>query len=65
MTLQDDMIQLVLIRIESMPDYIEVNLGSFGTLNKAALISHIKKNDELGKQIVAMQMEYLRSLKSL
>ena len=58
-------IELVLARLEAMPDYIQVNLGSYGILEKAELIAHVKKQDKLGKKIVEVQMEYLRELKNL
>lgn len=63
--IQEDIIKLVLVRLQSMPENIEVNFGSFGTLNKSELIDHVKKQDELGQQIVDMQMAYLRSLKTI
>lgn len=64
--MQDEyIIKLIITRLEAMPDNLEVNIGSVGTLNKADLISHVKQQDDLGKQIVDMQMRYLKSLKSL
>lgn len=61
----EDTAKLVIARLESMPDNIEINLGNLGTLQKADLISHVKRGDELGKKIIDMQMDYLKSLKSL
>ena len=58
-----DVKRLILARLETMPEYIQVNLGSFGQLGKAELIEHVKKGDALGKKFVDMQMKYLRALK--
>lgn len=62
--MDEEIIKLVLARLEAMPDHLEVNLGSVGILQKADLINHVKKQDSLGKQIVEMQIAYLRSLKN-
>ena len=61
----DEILKLVLARLEAMPDYIQVNLGSLGVLGKAELITHVKDQDSLGKKIVEMQLAYLRSLKEI
>ena len=61
---EDYIKKLVLARLESMPEHIQVNMGGdYGALNKADLINHVKNKDELGKKIIEMQMAYLRSLK--
>ena len=63
MEYESDIKKLVLARLETMPDYIQVNLGSFGTLGKNELIQHVKKEDSLGKKFIDVQMKYLRALK--
>ena len=54
---------LVIKRLESMPKTIKVSLGSIGALTKEELIDHVRKDDKLGKLIIRMQEEYLKSLK--
>ena len=54
---------LVIKRLESMPKTIKVSLGSIGELTKEELIGHVRKDDKLGKLIIRMQEEYLKSLK--
>jgi hypothetical protein len=60
-----DILELVLIRLESMPENFQVNLGNNQILQKADLISHVKNQDDLGKKIMNVQMQYLRELKNL
>jgi hypothetical protein len=55
--------RLVLLRLESMPDSIKISIGSEGELTKEQLIDNVKRETDLGKLIVEMQMKYLRSMK--
>ena len=61
--MEDDEIKLVIARLNTMPNNVNVNLGDSGILNKSDLINHVKNQDELGRKIVDMQLRYLRSLK--
>ena len=58
-----DIKKLILARLETMPEYIQINLGSFGTLGKDELIQHVKRGDDFGKKFIKVQMKYLRTLK--
>ncbi len=56
--------QLVLVRLESMPDTIRISVGSEEKeLSKEDLVEHVKKEDSLGKMIIEMQLKYLRAMK--
>jgi hypothetical protein len=61
--MENDEVQLVIARLNTMPSNITVNLGDSGVLEKSDLIKHVKKQDELGQKIVHMQLRYLRALK--
>lgn len=50
-------------RLEVMPDDARLAILSLGTFNKKELISHVQKDTEIGKKIVQIELEYLRSLK--
>lgn len=56
--------EIVIARLESMPDDMSVSIGAEGKLSKEKLINHVKKSDKLGKQIINMQLRYLRSFKA-
>ena len=57
--------ELVIVRLESMPDTIKIAFGSGKELTKEQLIEHVKEEDSFGKLIVDMQVKYLESLKNL
>ena len=56
---------LVIVRLESMPDTIKIAFGSGKELTKKELIEHVKGEDKFGKLIIDMQVRYLESLKNL
>lgn len=56
--------ELVLARMEVMPKDYKLSVGNKGTFNKKELIDHIKKGDEIGNQIVKMQMNFIKALTS-
>lgn len=55
--------KLVLIRLEAMPPDIKVSIGSERDLSREELFREVKNETELGKLIIKMQLEYLRSMK--
>ncbi|MBS3155101.1 hypothetical protein J4404_01235 [Candidatus Woesearchaeota archaeon] len=57
--------ELVIVRLESMPDTIKISFGSGEELTKKQLIEHVKEEDIFGKLIINMQVKYLESLKNL
>lgn len=54
--------EVVLARVKAYDDDYEVSVGSKGTFNKDELLENIEKETEIGKEIVQIQMEYLRDL---
>jgi len=60
-----DFTELIVARLETMPSNVRVNLGNLKTLGRDDLITHVKKGDSFGQQIIEMQMAYLKSLKDL
>lgn len=61
--IDEDIKELILKRLESMPEHLEINLGELGTLQKADLIKHVKDEDSFGEKIAEIHMKYLRSFK--
>jgi hypothetical protein len=53
---------LVLVRLEAMPSNIKIFLGG-KSFRKEELIEEVKKDTELGKLIIEMQLKYLRQMK--
>lgn len=59
----EDIKELIIARLEVMPDDKSISIGSEGEFTKDQLIEHVKNGDELGKKIIEIQMDYLRILK--
>jgi len=56
-------ISLVTARLQVLPDDAGIAIVGHGTFNKHELISHVKKDTEIGQKIVAIELDYLKSLK--
>jgi len=57
-----DIKELVIARLDTMPDNIKIAIGNFGSFSKEQLKDHINKDDEIGKKIVEMQMSFIRAV---
>lgn len=55
-------IETVVARLRAMPEKALVSIGmETKPLNREELIEHVLKGDNIGKKIVEVQMNYLRS----
>ena len=61
--MNDDELNIVIARLESMPSHIKLSVGEFGSFDKWELIDHVKDEDEVGELIVKIYMDNLRSFK--
>jgi len=59
----EDEWKVVRARIEAMPDNMKLSIGGFKSLDKNELLQHIDNKDELGKLLVKVHFNYLRSFK--
>lgn len=55
--------ELVILRLETMPENFKLSIGSAGEFDKHQLIERVKRGDDIGEKIVKIQLNYLRSLK--
>ena len=60
--ISQDVINLVIARLETIPANVSVSIGGDGSYTIQQLIERIKKQDEVGRKMVAMQLAYIRSL---
>ena len=60
--ISQDVINLVIARLETIPANVSVSIGGDGSYTIQQLIERIKKQDEVGKKMVEMQLAYIRSL---
>ena len=61
----EDIINLVIARLETIPSNIELSVGNEGSFPIDELINRVRKQDDIGKKMVEMQLAYLRSLGKL
>jgi len=55
--------ELVVARLEVLPSDVRISIGSLGNFTRDELIIHVKKNDEIGRKITEVELEYLKLLK--
>ena len=55
--------RLVLERINVMPETLRIAVGSL-ELTKQEVAKHVREDDEIGKQMISMELEFLRDLAS-
>lgn len=55
--------QVVVERLKALPSDAELSVGDI-SYPKDDLMSHVKQNDDLGKEIMEMQLEFLQDLAS-
>jgi len=58
-----DVKELVIARIKTLPEDTGVSIGSAGSFSKEQIIQHIEKNDEIGRKIVEIELNFLQKLK--
>lgn len=63
MELNDEVVELIIARIEAMPGNLQVHLGNHKTLDKEDMLKEVKSRSHLGKLIIQNQLNYLRALK--
>lgn len=55
--------KLVLERINVMPDTIQIAIGS-DQLTKESVMEHVREEDEIGRQVMEIELGFLRDLAS-
>ena len=61
--INEDMINLVVARLEALPSNVAISIGANegAGFSSEELIKSVRERDDLGKKIVRMQLEYIRS----
>jgi hypothetical protein len=59
-----DIQDLVVARLRTLPEGVEVSIGSEGDFTKDELIDHVQQGDDLGLKMIELETSFLRSLKS-
>lgn len=60
---KEELKKIALARIQVMPKNLNVSIGS-ETMKKNELIEHIEEGDSIGKNLMLIELEFLRALAS-
>lgn len=60
---KDQLKKIVLARLNVMPTDVSVTIGS-ENLTKEQLVEHVQSEDEVGKQMIEMELEFLKDMAS-
>lgn len=55
--------KIVLARLNVMPKDVSVTIGS-ENLTREELVKHVQSEDEVGKQMIEMELEFLKDMAS-
>ena len=58
-----EIIELVVARLQTLPDGVGISIGSDGDYTKKELIAHVEHHDAVGRKIIDAEMGFLRALK--
>jgi hypothetical protein len=56
--------ELVIARLDAMPSTYKLSIGSSGTFTVQELIQNVREDNLIGKQVVAMQLNFIKALTS-
>lgn len=56
--------EFVLAKLDVMPVDYKLSVGDQGTFNKRELMKHVADGDSVGKQIIEMQVGFMKALTS-
>lgn len=63
--LEKEIEELVIARLKSIPEGLELAVGDKGSFSTEELMKHVRDNDDIGKMYIETQLDYLRSLNNL
>ncbi|OGY25469.1 MAG: hypothetical protein A2Z11_03510 [Candidatus Woykebacteria bacterium RBG_16_43_9] len=55
--------KLVIERLKTLPSDRKISIGSDGDFSRDQLITAVEKENDVGRKIIDVQLEFLRSLK--
>lgn len=61
--MDEDVKELVIARIKTLPEDTGMSIGSAGNFSKEEMIQHVEKDDEIGRKIIEIELSFLQKLK--
>jgi len=55
--------EIVIARLEVLPKDKKISIGIKGTFTKDELITHVQRDDSIGKKITEIEIGFLRAIK--
>ena len=59
---EEDIKELVIERLKASSDELEIIVGDLGDYSKEDLIKSVERGDELGKEVIEMEINYLKAI---
>jgi len=63
MIAEQEIKDLVIARLKTLPEDIGISIGSAGNFSREEIIRHVEQDDEIGRKIVEVELAFLRKLK--
>lgn len=63
--MDEDIKNIVKKRLSAMPPDVSFSIGGYGDFTRDELINEVDKGSEIGKDIVEMQLNFIRKMPSL
>ena len=63
MEIEQEIKNLVIARLKTLPEDKSVSVGSEGDFTKDELIQHVEDNDEFGIYVIEVEMNFLHYIK--
>ena len=60
--ISEDLKELIIARLEVMPPTYKLSIGNEGTFTTTQLIERVKKGDQIGNEIIRMQLNFIKAL---
>ncbi len=61
--ISEEIKELVILRLETLPSDKKISIGSYGEFSKEELIEHVKKEDDIGRKMIDVEMEFLKAIR--
>jgi len=62
--ISEDMIELILERLDVMPSNFKLSIGNDGTFTKEQLKESVKRGDKTGESVIQMELNFIKALTS-
>jgi hypothetical protein len=59
---KEELKEIVIMRIEAIPSNLKLSIGNGNSLTKEEMIEHVKKEDEVGRQIINSHLSFMKAI---